>query len=141
MKMKVTMKMKLKVMVMVIVRMIMSRISDRSQRIEQHRGFPVTGVDTPCVTPSQVLRTSKCILTILILCVMISSNVMSLLRYFNRTSKRILTIENSLHDDFKRCNDKGQTVGHAVQVAASKNTLRRAQIPHCAPPVLLAKGT
>ena len=30
------------------------RISDRSQRIEQHRGFPVTGVDTPSVTPSQV---------------------------------------------------------------------------------------
>lgn len=29
------------------------RISDRSQRIEQHRGFPVTGVDTPSVTPSQ----------------------------------------------------------------------------------------
>ena len=31
-----------------------TRISDRSQRIEQHRGFPVTGVDTPSVTPSQV---------------------------------------------------------------------------------------
>ena len=82
----------------------MSRISDRSQRIEQHRGFPVTGVDTPSVTPSQVLRTPK----------------------------RILTIENSLHDDFKHGDDKGQTVGHAVQVAASKNTLRRAQIPYCA---------
>ena len=108
MKMKVTMKMKLKVMVMVlvmvIVRMIMSRISDRSQRIEQHRGFPVTGVDTPSVTPSQV----------------------------KRTSKRILTIENALHDDFKHGDDKGQTVGHTVQVAASKNTLRRAHIHHCA---------
>ena len=105
------------------------RISDRSQRIEQHRGFPVTGVDTPSVTPSQVRISPSAKEYHYIL----SSVPWSIIhdwfniRYFCPALPAVCHLEDISAFVNKYGDDKGpHRSTRSNEVAAFKNTLRRA---------------